>query len=175
MLGFRPLRSAVLVAGLLLFGCDLELDDMDARPDVAELSERYACADLILVAADPEGSEGLFLTIDDGLVDEVMASGEPLSARYEVGDPRIELRWVSGRNVYAGHCGLDNGEAWQIDAVEQATAGAIEIDLSPGADAVELDVELRDVLLSPYAAGQAKQGQARPLPPMRLEGLEIDQ
>ncbi len=173
MFGFRSLRPILLV-GLLSIGCDsLALDhDLD-MPAVTDLSDRFACADLILVAADPTGTEGLFLTIDDGLVDEVLESGEAIAAHYQVGDDRIEVRWVSGSNVYAGHCGLDNGEPWQVEQVEQAIAGDILVELMPSADGVRLAVELRDVLLAPLAAGQAKQGEARRLEPIILHDLEI--
>ena len=188
MLGFRPLlgsrlrplRSAfratfcsTVIAGLLLTGCDPEALDPSLDPNVAGLSERHACADLILVAATPEGDEGLFLTIDDGLVDEVIGSGMPSSARYDVGDERIELRWVRGSNVYAGHCGLDSGEPWHVDEVEQAIAGEILVELTPSDDAIVLDVELEGVLLSPLAAGQTKQGPARALPSMAMHELQI--
>lgn len=179
MLGFR-FRS-VLLAGLLLTGCDGVESDSQLELDVAELSERHACGDLFVVAADVEGREGLFLTIDDGLVHEVLESGEPLVAHYDfgaleaIGDGQIELRWVSGRNVYAGHCGLDNGERWQVDMVEQAVAGELVVELIPSADEVILDIELRGVMLSPLSLGLAKQAPTRELPPLFLHDLQLGQ
>lgn len=174
MLGFRRSRSILLAS--LLMGCDPLESDSHLSPDVVELSQHHACADLILIAADAEAREGLFLTIDDGLVDEVLESGEPISTHYDVGDERIELRWVTGRNVYAGHCGLDNGEPWHVDTVEQAIEGEILIELAAGAEGAILSVELHDVLLSPLAAGQAKHDEddARTLPPVFLEDLRVD-
>jgi hypothetical protein len=179
MIGSRCTRLALL-AGLLV-GCDRsELDD-PSLPDVDELSQRHACGDMILIAANAEASEGLFLTIDDGLVDEVIESGEFVSDQYRVGDAPIELRWVTGRNVYAGHCGLDNGEPWQVDTVEQAIAGEISVELEPSAEGPILTVELRDVLLSPLDLAQAKQepeqelaqAHAHALPFFVLDGLRV--
>jgi hypothetical protein len=181
MLGFSRFRSAVL-AGLLLSGCDYESDSPpEHEPDLAELSERHACADLIVVAADVEGSQGLFLTIDDGLVEELLATSQPIVAHYAIGDDDelddepIELRWVSGRNVYAGHCGLDNGEGWEVDSVEQAIAGEIDVELIPSPDGVRVDIEIRGVLLSPLGSGQAKQAAARELPPLVIDDLALGQ
>jgi hypothetical protein len=173
MLGFRCTRLALL-AGLLM-GCDRSDFDSALMPDPDELSQRHACGDLILIAADAEATEGLFLTIDDGLVDEVVDSGQSVQGHYEVGDERIELRWVTGRNVYAGHCGLDNGEPWEVDTVEQAIAGEISIELQPGAEGPILAVELRDVLLSPLGADQAaKHDDAHALPVIHLDGLRVE-
>jgi hypothetical protein len=171
MLGFRCSRL-LLLAGLVM-GCDPFEADASLSTEVAELSDRHACADLIVVAASADAREGLFLTVDDGLVDEVIESGEPVDARYEVGDERIELRWVTGSNVYAGHCGLDNGEPWHVDEVEQAITGEVTIELVPSDEGVIVAVELRDVWLSPLDAGQAKHGHARELPPIVLDDLRV--
>jgi hypothetical protein len=167
-------RGALALVASLLMGCDRSESGDPLSPEIGELSQRHACADLILVAADAEASEGLFLTIDDGLVDQVTDSGQPVQMRYDVGDERIELRWVSGSNVYAGHCGLDNGEPWQVDMVEQAISGEIIVELEPAAEGPILAVELRDVLLSPLGEGFAK-AEAHELPELRLDDLRVDQ
>ena len=173
MLDNRRARLALIAT--LLVGCDRSDSNFSPSPHVDDLSERHACADLILVAADAEASEGLFLTIDDGLVDQVVESGQPVVSRYQVGDDRIELRWVTGSNVYAGHCGLDSGEPWQVDSVEQAVAGEITVELTPSSEGPILTVELRDVMLSPLGASLAKHDDSYALPPIVLEDLRVVQ
>lgn len=171
MLGLRPLRLAAL-ASLLLTACDPEALESHDELDLRTLSDRHACGDLTLIAADAEGHEGLFVQVDDGLVDAALESGE-LRTTYAIGDERIELRWVQGQNVYAGHCGLDNGEAWQVDMVEQAIAGEVDLVLVRAGDALRLDVELREIWLSPLAGDgmTSAKGQARELDDLALDGL----
>lgn len=173
MPGFRPLRLALLAA-LFTSACDGEPLERFVEQDLGALSERHVCGDLTLVAADPEGHEGLFLVVDDGLVDAAREAGE-LDMRYAIGDERIELRLVRGRNVYAGHCGLDSGEPWQVDEVEQAVAGEVELSFFDDAGQLHLDVALHDIWLSPLAGdglGAAK-AESHELGDLDFEDLEI--
>jgi hypothetical protein len=172
MPGFRPLRLALLAA-LLSSACDGEHLEPLAEQDLGALSERHVCGDLTLIAADPEGHEGLFLIVDDGLVDAAREAGE-LDSRYAIGDERIELRLVRGQNVYAGHCGLDSGEPWQVDEVEQAVAGEVELSFIEVEGTLQLDIELTDIWLSPLAAGYgAAKSHARELGDLDFHGLAL--
>lgn len=173
MPGFRPLRLALLAA-LFTSACDGEPLEPLAEQDLGALSERHVCGDLTLIAADPEGHEGLFLVVDDGLVDAARKSGE-LDSRYEIGDERIELRVVRGQNVYAGHCGLDSGEPWQVDEVEQAVAGEVELSFVDVEGGLRLDVELHDIWLSPLAEGLGAKAKhtSHELGDLRFHDLEI--
>ncbi len=176
MLGLRSLRP-VLLAGLMLAGCDdaaVELGDEQQLAELDDLSERFACSDLTFVAASADGSEGLFLLIDDGLVAQTLAEAQPLEVEYELADERVELRWVSGSNVYAGHCGRDNGRPWKIDAVHEAREGRVVVELAPQSEGVPLlAIELEDVLLEPLDDHDWRTKGPKALPPLRFEGLEL--
>jgi hypothetical protein len=134
-------RLALLVlpiVGLVLgIGCDAE-PEMQAL-DTTHLPERFACGDLTLVAASPDGDEALLLGIDDGLAAAALESGEVVEAEYELPDERITVRWVAGSNVYRGQCGRDSGEAWQLHARRDAVSGHVHVLVDPGPDG-QLDV-----------------------------------
>lgn len=162
---------ALLLAGLLLVGCDEQDPEVGPQPEIGELSERFACADLVFVAASPDATQGLFLSIDDGLAKQAHAHGE-LRREYELEDDRVELRWVSGSNVYAGHCSRDNGEPWEVDAVQEARAGRVVVELEPGGEGkLELSIELEGVVLE--AIDDWRAGTLE-LPPLRFDDLELE-
>jgi hypothetical protein len=172
MPGFRPLCLALL-AVLSSSACDGEPLEPLAEQDLGALSERHLCGDLTLIAVDPEATEGLFLIVDDGLVDSARKAGE-LDSRYAIGDERIELRVVRGRNVYAGHCGLDSGEPWQVDEVEQAVAGEVELSFVEVEGTLRLDIELSDIWMSPLADGYgAAKAHSHELGDLDFHDLEL--
>lgn len=142
-------RLALLlpILGLVLgFGCDAA-QEMSAL-DTVDLPERFACGDLTMVAASPDGDEALLIGIDDGLAAAALESGEVVHAEYELPDERLTVRWVAGTNVYQGQCGRDNGEAWQLDARLDAVSGRIHVRVDPGPDGqLELYAEIDDVVL----------------------------
>jgi hypothetical protein len=144
-----PRLALVLpILGLVLgLGCDGQ-DDLRAL-DAAELPERFACGDLTMVAASPDGGEALLIGIDDGLAAEALGSGEAVYADYALPDERLTVRWVAGTNVYQGQCGRDTGESWQLDARLDALAGHIQVRVDPHHDGtLELHVEIEDVMLA---------------------------
>lgn len=144
-----PRLALVLpILGLVLgLGCDGQ-DDLRAL-DAAELPERFACGDLTMVAASPDGGEALLIGIDDGLAAEALESGEAVHAEYELPDERLTVRWVAGTNVYQGQCGRDTGESWQLDARLDALAGHIHVRVDPRQDGtLELHAEIEDVVLA---------------------------
>ena len=118
----RLLVLPVLALALFTSGCDGHehaLADLDA----GGLDERFACDDLTVVAADPSGERALMIGVDDGLAASVLATGETLEADYILPDERLTVRWVEGSNVYRGHCGRDNGAAWELDERNDAVDG----------------------------------------------------
>jgi hypothetical protein len=143
-------RLALLlpILGLVLgLGCDGQAD-LRAL-DATDLPERFACGDLTMVAASPDGGEALLIGIDDGLAAEALASGEAVHAEYELPDERLTVRWVAGTNVYQGQCGRDSGESWQLDARLDALAGHIHVRVQPSSDGkLELRAQLDDVVLA---------------------------
>jgi hypothetical protein len=139
-------RLALLLLGLVL-GCD-DAADMHAL-DTTDLPERFACGDLTMVVASPDGDEALLIGIDDGLAAEAVESGEVVHADYELPDERLTVRWVAGTNVYQGQCGRDNGEPWQLDTRLDALEGHIEVRIDPRPNhKLELHVEIDDVVLA---------------------------
>jgi len=149
MASSRPLFAASLLAFALALvaGCDdhADVEDLDA----SELAERFACDDLTLVAASKDGEHALMIGIDDGLVANTLASGQPTTITYELPDDRLTVRWVTGSNVYQGHCGRDSGEPWTLDARSDAVAGAMSVSLDPGpGPGLRLEAEVHDVWLA---------------------------
>lgn len=144
-----PRLALVLpILGLVLgLGCDAEAD-LRAL-DATDLPERFACGDLTMVAASPDGEAALLIGIDDGLAAEAIESGEVVHADYELPDERLTVRWVAGTNVYQGQCGRDSGESWQLEARLDALAGHVHVRVEPRADGkLELRAEIDDVVLA---------------------------
>jgi hypothetical protein len=168
MPSLAPARALLLLG--LLVGCDERERELGPEPDTAELSEHFACGDLMFVAANPDATQGLFLSIDDALVQQAHAQAQ-LGREYELDDDRVELRWVSGRNVYAGHCGHDNGEPWEIDAVQEASSGRVVVELEQDDHALVLSIALEDVVLEPLDEWRA---QGYELPPLHFDELELE-
>lgn len=147
-----PRLALVLpILGLVLgLGCDAEEDDPYAL-DTTALPERFACGDLTMVAASPDGAEALMVGIDDGLAAEAIESGAVVHADYELPDERLTVRWVAGTNVYQGQCGRDNGKSWQLDARRDALAGHVHVRVEPRDDGkLELRAQLDDVVLADH-------------------------
>ncbi|MFO7561071.1 MAG: hypothetical protein R6X02_00380 [Enhygromyxa sp.] len=171
MTWLRPLLVVPLLALALGVGCD-DAEQLRAL-DLAELPERFACDDVTVVAASPEGSEALLIGVQDGLVAAARESGESVEAEYELPDDRLVVRWVSGSNVYAGHCGRDSGEQWQLDQRRDAIAGHIAIRIEPSPDGgLSVSASLDDLLLAP---SRADAGPAYELSTTALEGLPLPQ
>ncbi|NVB41890.1 hypothetical protein G6O69_28930 [Pseudenhygromyxa sp. WMMC2535] len=126
-----PLLGLALFAGLSTLGCDLEDDELRAL-DLEVLDERFACGDVTVVAASPDGSEALFLGIEDGLAAELAAHGGVVEAHYTLPDDRLTLRWVTGSNVYQGQCGRSSDRPWHIDDRHEGAEGELTIRLEPG-------------------------------------------
>jgi hypothetical protein len=140
--------GVILSLGLVLgVGCD-PVADMRAL-DTDDLPERFACGDLTMVAASPDGDEALLIGIDDGLAAAAVESGEAVHAEYDLPDERLTVRWVAGSNVYQGQCGRDTGEAWQLDARLDALEGHIRVRVDPRPDGkLELRAEIDGVVLA---------------------------
>lgn len=149
MATLRHLLALPVLALALVTGCgeaaEFEALDLDA----SELDERFACDDLTVVAASPDGERALLLGIDDGLAATVLSTGAPVEATYSLPDDRLTVRWVEGHNVYQGHCGRDSGMEWELDARNDAFTGEVAITLAPSTDgSLVLSAQLRDVVLS---------------------------
>ncbi|GEM_PF-2678350 len=142
-----PLLAACLAA-CVFTGCD-DPDTPDPELlDMASVSEQAACDDLTVIAAHIDGNEALLLGIDDGLAAQALSAGEVVTAEYTLPDDRLTVRWAEGSNVYRGHCGLDNGEPWQVDAVFDGVRGTIAVRLVPHIDgSVTLSAEVEDLEL----------------------------
>jgi len=150
-MAFRPLLALPLLGLTLIFACD-DPDQLRAL-DLDELPERFACADLTLVAATPDGSEALLVGIDDGLAAAARASGAPTEATYELPDSRLTVRWVAGNNVYQHQCGRDTGGSWRLDERREAITGQITVLISPAADgSLTLNATLDELVLAPMSA-----------------------
>lgn len=150
----RLLTAAGVLALALTAGCvePEALEDLDP----SELDERFACDDLTVVAASRDAHSALLVGIDDGLVAATLATGQPTEELYELPDERLTVRWVSGSNVYQGHCGRDSGEPWALDERSDAVTGQMHVRVVPGpGKSVRLEAELRDVILAEteYAEG----------------------
>jgi hypothetical protein len=143
-LALMMLPVLALVLGL---GCDAA-EDIHAL-DTTDLPEQFACGDLTMVAASPDGAEALLIGIDDGLAAAAVESGKVVHADYELPDDRLTVRWVAGNNVYQGQCGRDNGEAWKLDSRLDALGGHIHVRIDPRSDGkLELRAEIEDVMLA---------------------------
>jgi hypothetical protein len=142
-------RLALLLPILgLVFGLGCDADQEMQALDTIDLPERFACGDLTLVAASPDGDEALLVGIDDGLAAAALELGEVVHAEYELPDERLTVRWVAGTNVYQGQCGRDNGQAWQLDDRRDAVSGHVHVLVDPRPDG-QLDVraQIDDVML----------------------------
>lgn len=167
-MAYRWLALPVLGLALCL-GCDLELDDDSYSLDADALSERFACADVTVVAANDDGSEALLIGVEDGLAAAALAGAAPIAAEYELPDERLTVRWVAGTNVYQGHCGRDSGEPWQLDHRLDAVAGHISVVVEPRPDGtLAVTAELADLLLEADAEAEAVVDLAR------FETLELE-
>ena len=150
-MAFRPpwVLLAIPALGLALsLGCD-DAEQLHAL-DLAELTERFACDDVTVVAASVDGSEALLLGVQDGLAAEARESGEIVEAEYQLPDDRLIVRWVAGSNVYAGHCGRDSGQEWKLVQRSDAVTGHIAIRIVPAPDgSLTVSAELDELLLAP--------------------------
>lgn len=163
--------SAVPLLGLLLSaGCDTG-DEQLRSLDLGELSERFACDDVTVVAATPDGSEALLVGVEDGLVAAAYTSNEVVEAVYELPDDRLTVRWVSGSNVYGGHCGREGAGAWRLDDRNDAIAGTLAVRLTPTADGVVLSAEFDELVLAP---SEALDHPVYVVAPGQLDGLTVD-
>jgi hypothetical protein len=163
---------AIPLLGLALtVGCD-DADELRAI-DLAELPERFACDDVTVVAASVDGSEALLLGVEDGLAAAALELGEIVEAEYALPDERLTVRWVSGSNVYAGHCGRDSGETWKLDQRSDAVSGRVAIRIAPNSDgSLSVSASLVDLLLAPSRAGA---GPMFELSATSFEGLPLAQ
>ncbi len=150
-MAFRPvsLVLAVPALGLLLsLGCG-ESEQVRAL-DIAELPERFACDDVTVVAATPDGAEALLIGVEDGLAAAALESSEVVEAEYELPDERLTVRWVAGSNVYEGHCGRDNGSKWRLDDRRDAISGTIAVRVTPTPEGtLTFSARLDELLLAP--------------------------
>lgn len=170
-MAFRPLLALPLLGLALLSACD-EPEQLRAL-DLAELPERFACADLTLVAAAFDGSEALLIGIDDGLAAAARASAVPVEAEYELPDPRLTVRWVAGTNVYQGNCDRDSGGSWRLEQRHHAITGQITVRISPTeAGALALGTTLEGLVLTPI--GSDDQTASYELAPTQLETLILE-
>ncbi|PRP91999.1 hypothetical protein ENSA5_52100 [Enhygromyxa salina] len=160
------LWGMVPALGLVLsLGCD-DGDELRSL-DASEFDERSACGDVTMVAATADGSEALLLGIEDELVARAHDQGEAVVADYELPDDRVTVRWAAGANVYQGHCGLDNGELWRLDARKDALVGHVFVRVEPTEDgALSLTAELADVV---FVADDPEGGDDYELEWTRLE------
>lgn len=153
-MAFRPPSALLAIPALglaLSLGCD-DAEQLRAL-DLTELSERFACDDVTVVAASEDGSEALLIGVQDGLAAAARESGELIEAEYVLPDDRLIVRWVAGSNVYAGHCGRDSGEQWQLDQRSDAVTGHIAIRIAPELDgSLTVSATLDDLLLAPSDA-----------------------
>jgi hypothetical protein len=91
----------------------------------------------------------LLVRIDGGLVDAAATSGAPQEGSYELPDSDIELRLDQGTAVDDATCDdviLDGGP--QIFATWSATAGSVDVTVTPEGDGARADVALSAATLA---------------------------
>ena len=155
------LRCLALALPLVFAGCAAS-DDLHEL-DLSDLDDRFACADLTVVAASGDGSEALLIAIEDELVTRAFTEGRVVEAAYSLPDPRVTVRWAQGSNVYQGHCGRDSETPWRLDARSEAVAGELHTRVELAEDgALRVSTVVEELLLAPpddpaelvYAAGE---------------------
>lgn len=144
---FAAMVAALAFVLMSSSGCDHA--EQLRELDLAELSERFACADVTVIAAAEDGSEALLIGVRDGLAQTTYQTGEPSEGSYELPDPRLTVRWVTGSNVYAGECGRDTGQQWRLDQRRDAIRGHIAIQVTPERDGtLSVSASLDELLLA---------------------------
>jgi hypothetical protein len=137
-------RSLVVAALAPLAGCALA----PLAPGFeADLTETGGCGDVFVYARDADHTVGLLVRTDDGLVTTVEES-----MTYDLAGPDSATeRWVTA------YQGVEVGELWCNDVSTgaeelarswHATAGVLQIDVTPGDYGGTADVTISDAVLT---------------------------
>lgn len=119
-------------------------------PDPEELTRRLGCADVVFVAAVPEGRTAFFVASVPDLLEEARAAGEAKTTAFTLPDARVRMELVTGR-LLTEPCD-DIAFDQRIDAVYRPTGGTATFTIVPdGGSPPDASghgtLELRGVLL----------------------------
>ncbi|MEM9460712.1 MAG: hypothetical protein AAGF11_41465 [Myxococcota bacterium] len=114
-----------------------------------ELSVQNGCADMVIYAHDAMDEQAIVLSINQGLVQDVIDTGVPVHVELTATDPALALEARAGFNVTMHECndvlepGVDIIETWG------PTGGTVVIDVVPGEFELPVaTVQLVDVVLA---------------------------
>lgn len=121
-----------------------------------ELEQASGCIDMLVFARDAADERGLVLRVDQGLVDETVATGMPVHVELSATDPTVTLEGRAGFYVTEAECNDAIGNDPDVKELWLPTAGTVIVDLQPtGGGLATATVQLVDVELHRQQPGPA--------------------
>lgn len=151
----------LIALALIALAACTPVDDEVGAVDLASLTDTGGCADVIMYAANPEGSAILWVELAGSLLEDAYAEGVDSVVRsYALpDDPDIEIRIEVGSNVAERACN-DVMPEYMIDETWVAIEGTVSFEATLTAEEAEpwsmpadATVTLTEVLLEETATG----------------------